>query len=89
MEQRLKADVLREAALFDNHILVTEEDDDMQVWGGREEGRCLLQPIPAVRRCQQRAVRLGAPAVRRGSSAPRPPSRAPPAPARSSSGGSR
>jgi hypothetical protein len=31
MEQRLKQDVLTEAALFDNHILVTEEDDDMQV----------------------------------------------------------
>ena len=31
MERRLKADVLAEAALFDGHILVTEEDDDMQV----------------------------------------------------------
>lgn len=31
MEQRLKQDVLSEAAQFDNHILVTEEDDDMQV----------------------------------------------------------
>ncbi|KAI8474087.1 MAG: inositol hexakisphosphate-domain-containing protein [Monoraphidium minutum] len=31
MEARLKRDVLSEAALFDNHILVTEEDDDMQV----------------------------------------------------------
>ncbi|GBF92770.1 paladin [Raphidocelis subcapitata] len=31
MEQRLKADVLSEAAAFDDHILVTEEDDDMQV----------------------------------------------------------
>lgn len=31
MEARLKHDVLAEAALFDNHILVTEEDDDMQV----------------------------------------------------------
>ncbi|KIY98140.1 hypothetical protein MNEG_9823 [Monoraphidium neglectum] len=31
MEARLKVDVLTEAALFDNHILVTEEDDDMQV----------------------------------------------------------
>jgi hypothetical protein len=33
MEQRLKADVLSEAALFDDHILVTEEDDDMQARG--------------------------------------------------------
>lgn len=41
MEARLKADVLREAARYDQHILVTEEDDDMNVgllasgcWGG-------------------------------------------------------
>eukprot|EP00878_Enallax_costatus_P006221 GHUV01006524.1.p1 GENE.GHUV01006524.1~~GHUV01006524.1.p1 ORF type:complete len:1656 (+),score=579.22 GHUV01006524.1:267-5234(+) len=31
MEQRLKRDVLREAQRYDNHILVTEEDDDMNV----------------------------------------------------------
>lgn len=31
MEARLKADVLREAARYDQHILVTEEDDDMNV----------------------------------------------------------
>lgn len=31
MESRLKADVLREAARYDQHILVTEEDDDMNV----------------------------------------------------------
>eukprot|EP00775_Hariotina_reticulata_P011247 gene11247-11396_t len=31
MEARLKRDVLREAARYDNHILVTEEDDDMNV----------------------------------------------------------
>jgi hypothetical protein len=31
MEVRLKADVLREAARYDSHILVTEEDDDMNV----------------------------------------------------------
>jgi hypothetical protein len=33
MESRLKADVLREAARYDQHILVTEEDDDMNVRG--------------------------------------------------------
>jgi hypothetical protein len=31
MEVRLKRDVLREAQLYDGHVLVTEEDDDMQV----------------------------------------------------------
>ena len=31
MEVRLKRDVLREAQKYDGHILVTEEDDDMQV----------------------------------------------------------
>ncbi len=31
MESRLKRDVLREAARYGNHILVTEEDDDMNV----------------------------------------------------------
>lgn len=31
MEARLKADVLREAARYEQHILVTEEDDDMNV----------------------------------------------------------
>lgn len=31
MEARLKADVLREAARYEHHILVTEEDDDMNV----------------------------------------------------------
>eukprot|EP00882_Tetradesmus_deserticola_P024636 GHRQ01026937.1.p1 GENE.GHRQ01026937.1~~GHRQ01026937.1.p1 ORF type:complete len:178 (+),score=59.55 GHRQ01026937.1:160-693(+) len=31
MEARLKRDVLREAARYDHHILVTEEDDDMNV----------------------------------------------------------
>lgn len=31
MEARLKRDVLREAARYDQHILVTEEDDDMNV----------------------------------------------------------
>ena len=41
MEARLKADVLSEAALFDNHILVTEEDDDMQA---RTRGRRAPQP---------------------------------------------
>jgi hypothetical protein len=40
MEARLKADVLREAARYEQHILVTEEDDDMNVsWGrGSREG---------------------------------------------------
>jgi hypothetical protein len=33
MEARLKADVLREAARYEQHILVTEEDDDMNVSG--------------------------------------------------------
>jgi hypothetical protein len=31
MEARLKRDVLREAARYEQHILVTEEDDDMNV----------------------------------------------------------
>jgi hypothetical protein len=31
MEARLKADVLREAVRYEQHILVTEEDDDMNV----------------------------------------------------------
>eukprot|EP00879_Flechtneria_rotunda_P018628 GHRR01019549.1.p1 GENE.GHRR01019549.1~~GHRR01019549.1.p1 ORF type:complete len:942 (+),score=356.76 GHRR01019549.1:158-2983(+) len=31
MESRLKRDVLREAARYEQHILVTEEDDDMNV----------------------------------------------------------
>jgi hypothetical protein len=31
MEARLKEDVLREAARYEQHILVTEEDDDMNV----------------------------------------------------------
>jgi hypothetical protein len=31
MEVRLKRDVLREAQKYDGHVLVTEEDDDMQV----------------------------------------------------------
>jgi hypothetical protein len=35
MEARLKADVLREAARYEQHILVTEEDDDMNVSSGR------------------------------------------------------
>lgn len=30
MERRLKADVLAEAAQWDGHILVSEENDDMQ-----------------------------------------------------------
>jgi hypothetical protein len=31
MEARLKRDVLREAQRYEGHILVTEEDDDMNV----------------------------------------------------------
>ena len=31
MEERLKADVLREAALYGNQIMVTHENDDFQV----------------------------------------------------------
>ena len=34
MEARLKHDVLSEAAAFDGAILVSEENDDMQVRGG-------------------------------------------------------
>lgn len=57
MEARLKADVLREAARYDQHILVTEEDDDMNVreggrgvrwgegWHGDVGGGCVRQMI--------------------------------------------
>jgi hypothetical protein len=31
MEERLKADILKEAHQYSNQILVTQEDDDMQV----------------------------------------------------------
>ena len=31
MEERLKADVLREAALYGNQIMVAHENDDFQV----------------------------------------------------------
>lgn len=34
MESRLKRDVLREAGRYGHHILVTEEDDDMNVSRG-------------------------------------------------------
>lgn len=45
MEARLKADVLREAARYDQHILVTEEDDDMNVsWDPFQEGLVALTP---------------------------------------------
>jgi hypothetical protein len=37
MEVRLKRDVLREAQLYDGHVLVTEEDDDMQVGAGSRQ----------------------------------------------------
>lgn len=47
MEQRLKRDALREAQRYDNHILVTEEDDDMNVsiiWLQHSES-CLLATV--------------------------------------------
>lgn len=42
MEQRLKRDVLREAQRYDNYILVTEEDDDMNVSVLNSSGSCMV-----------------------------------------------
>lgn len=54
MQVRLKQDILSEARQFDNHILVAEEDDDMQV------GAHWRSPPPAAAGCAGQGVCYGA-----------------------------
>lgn len=48
MEVRLKRDVLTEAQRFDHHILVTEENDDMQVGHVAQAAAPVYVPTSAI-----------------------------------------